>query len=167
MFIENIEATIKSKGVIFDTELLLVVCIGIKDQNSISRNKRTSSYDKTDFNNFINILRFAGKRFVSPQILGELTNFVDDLTEPLRSEVLTIVKELCNGQEEIYVEKEILLKNRYWFFKTGFSDTSLLQICKDEKCVLFSSDFKLTGLANKAGLTAINYRNLQGQRWKV
>ena len=151
-------------GVVLDTELLLVICVGLHSDNLLSSFKKTQTYDSQDYGILLSILNLAKHRYVSPQVLAELTNHADMIKQPARQAVFEIIRKLMSEYLELYLPMERLLSDRS-FPRVGFTDTSILCISRDKLSVVFTSDFKLAGIGQSRGLPVINYRNIQGQGW--
>lgn len=157
--------TVSRKGVFFDTEILLVLVLGIYDQKFMRTFSRTSSYELDDFQNFVGIFNSAKRRFVSPQVLAELTNYTDKIYEPVKTRFYDSMKKFLDKQIEQYIPKNKIMAESSWFIKTGFTDTSVLKTCIQKDCALVTTDATLTSIAQHANIPVFNYRNFQGQKW--
>ena len=157
----NLIAQCRDSGVLFDTELLLLICVGLYDKLKIAKFKKVNKYDIEDYDALMKVLSNTNKIFVSPQILAELSNHLDMIHE---ENVYYSSMELLKQELEIYIEKDILIQEEY-FPKIGFTDMSLMKICEKKNCVLFTADFRLSKICQHRGFQVVNYNEIRGMRW--
>ena len=63
-----------NKPLILDTNLLILVLVGLFDINSIGTFKRTNKYSERDYNNLIDIVKQFPKLVITPHIFAEISN---------------------------------------------------------------------------------------------
>ncbi len=163
-YLNSLNSKCKRNGLLFDTELLLVFCVGLYDTSMIGNFKKTQNYNKDDFT-FLNNMIFNNRPvYVSPQILGELSNHSRMLPTKIHKNYYSSILEFLKEQLEIYVPKNDILDELY-FPDVGFADSSIIKICLDKDCVLFTSDWELTGIVRNRGITAVNYNEIRNALW--
>jgi hypothetical protein len=62
----NLYLKYKSKGILIDTNLLLLLLVGFYDENLIAKFKRTSKYSKEDFQIIRNFILHFEKIIITP-----------------------------------------------------------------------------------------------------
>jgi hypothetical protein len=149
-------------GILFDTELLLVLCVGIYDSTLIGRFKKTTDYAVNDFNLLKNIADCFNPLYISPQILAELSNHSDMLPIKRISEYYGSIEGFIRNHYEIHYQKNILLDEKY-LPELGFTDISMFRLCLDNKCVLFTADRKLTQICRYHKLSVFNFNEYRDQ----
>jgi len=162
-YFDLVSANCQRHGILFDTEILLVICVGIFDPQRISKFKKTTAYNLDDFN-MLKRVADRYKLYISPQILAELSNHSDRLDDNLISEYYRPVKEFIRTHFEVYIPKDELLDEEC-LPKLGFADTSMLKICLDKKCVLFTADWKLTDKCRHYDIKVFNFKEYRESIW--
>ena len=69
------------KGIVLDTNLLLLFVVGSYNPELISKFDRVKSYKIDDFENILIITSKFKTIFTSPNILTELTNLIDNFSK--------------------------------------------------------------------------------------
>lgn len=161
--IDQILAKYRGKGIIVDTNLLLLFVVGSHDSNRITSFKRTNKFGIDDY--------MLVKRFVdcfktvrtTPSILTEVSNHLNQLPDNLKAEFYSAFSNCINSLFEVYKESASLSKNDC-FTKYGLADTSIITDAKSNYVVL-TDDFPLSGYLNSAGVDAINFNHLRMVNW--
>jgi hypothetical protein len=152
----------RGRGALLDTNLLLLLFVGITDQKLIASFKRTSNvgFSIRDLELLKRIIQFlGGKVTTTPHILAETSNYVFQLKEPSRLVVLKNATRIVDGFSELYAEACKLTK-RGEFMMHGLTDTGILEAAKNGSLII-SIDFDLVALAAKSNLGAVNFNNIR------
>lgn len=73
----------QKKGILIDTNLLILLLVGSFNENLISNFKRTINYTVEDYKYLKTFLLGFDKHFYTPNILTEITNLTDSInSEP-------------------------------------------------------------------------------------
>ena len=62
------------KQIVVDTNLLLLLVIGITDRSLIAKHKRTRSFEAEDFDLLVSVLAGYDQVVVTPHIMTEVSN---------------------------------------------------------------------------------------------
>lgn len=151
-------------GLLFDTELLLVYCVGLYDIHRLGRFKKTQNYRPEDFEFLGHMITHFNPVYVSPQILAELSNHSDMLPSEFITDYYSSILDFLKGQLELYIPKNDIMDQLY-FSELGFADSSIIKICLEKDCVLFTSDWKLTSFVRTRGIMAVNYNEIRTDLW--
>ena len=79
-----------TKGVLVDTNILLLYFVGTVNRDRIERFKRTKTFTTNDYDVLVRLLSIFQKIVTTPNILTEVSNFINQLGEPERSRCYSI-----------------------------------------------------------------------------
>ena len=147
---------------ILDTNVLLLLLVGLYDERFIEAFKRTRKYDRPTFRLVWQFANAALAILVTPQILAEVSNL--SLQMPagrLRDYFACAVGPLWQMSEE-HVPKDKLLAVPA-LHKLGFTDASILEACRTRGCAVLTDDLPLYGILCKNKHPAFNLNHLRGQ----
>lgn len=74
-----------SRGILLDTNVLLVCVVGRMDPDRIEKFKNTNTFTRKDYEFLEVFLRLFSKIAVTPHILTEVSNLAGQLTDPAKS----------------------------------------------------------------------------------
>jgi rRNA-processing protein FCF1 len=158
----NVEDLVRrhaSKGVIVDTNILVLFIVGCFDPQRIPRFKRTCQFQVTDFNLLVQLLASFHRRVTTPSILAETSNHVSQLGEPARGQCLRKLAEIIGKLEERYVASaELAIEDTFPLI--GLTDTSIQRAAKDGLLVL-TDDLTLANRLASRGMAAINFNHIR------
>jgi hypothetical protein len=149
--------------VILDSNLLLLLVVGLASRDYIKKHKRLSSFIDEDFTLLVNMLNQYSGIIVTPNTLTETSNLVGHAADPVRGNVYRVFHKLVDapGYEECFVAtKEAIARTE--FVRLGLTDATLLCLAA-ESYTLLTADFDLYWAAVNCGLKSENfnhYRNL-------
>lgn len=147
-----------SKGIIVDTNLLILFIVGFYDIAYIEKFKRVKNkgYTKEDFDALRKLLSYFKCLYVTPQILSEVSNlsFGNVLGNAFNEYFAEVVKIISEAKEK-HISKDIILKMPV-LYKFGFTDSSIFKLAKNEDLPVITDDSKLNGMLNKEGIRSIN-----------
>ena len=147
------------KGVIVDTNMLLLYAVGTFDMNQIAKFKRTQIYEKDDFRLLFTFLKQFNRVLTTPNILTELTNLTENLnyqTNELFFQNLTQQIEILDEQ---HIESKDLAKTKV-FIKFGLSDSAIAELGQQGFLVL-TDDLKLFGFLSSKGIDCLNFNHIR------
>ena len=90
------------RQIILDSNLLVLLIVGLTDPKLIYKHKRTKSYEKEDFELLVNILSNYDQVVVTPHILTETSNLVSQIGEPTMSLLRKTLLALLKEQKEVF-----------------------------------------------------------------
>ena len=144
-------------GILVDSSLLLVLCVGVLDRNRVSQEKGTREYTPEDFDILSDFLGRFPRRFATPNILTELSNLSGRLREDMRFLFrLWMREELFAQLEEQYVPtKDAML--HFVFERLGVTDATI-SIIADQGILVLTSDLNLSIMLESRKLDCILFR---------
>jgi rRNA-processing protein FCF1 len=169
-YIAGVVQKYKTKGIIVDTNLLILYIVGFYNIDYIERFARVKNkkYSKEDFGALARLISLFKVIFVTPQILAELSNlsfkneknrdFEDDNFNGYLVEVIRII----TGAKENFSPKEKLMDIAQ-FCKFGFTDISILDLAQQERLPVITDDLRLHHLLINLGVDSLNMNTIRTQ----
>lgn len=150
-------------AIILDANLLILLVVGTVDERQISSFKRTRAYNVEDFRILRSYLNHFRTPVVTPHILTETTNLLDDLLEPLRTTAFLFLRELISQAEERR-EPSIDLSARKEFVRLGLADAAVHSVT-ESGAALLTADLDLYLAASAVSPHAVNFNHLRSGAW--
>lgn len=154
----------RQKGILVDTNILLLWFVGTVNRSRISKFNRTEKFIPEDYDTLLQILSFFQKIVTTPNILTEVNSLLNQLGEPERSQCLTIFAQGIARLDEFYLES-INVANTDNFAKFGLTDCAIVNLSRDRYLVL-TDDLKLANYLQREGIETINFNNIRTYGWK-
>lgn len=152
-------------GVIVDTNLLILLLVGHHDPSFIGQ-KKTTKYTYEDYLLVKDIVAYASKIIVTPQILTEVANHTFDnfLTGDKYTSYFTHVLAYMNNSDESYTHKDQIAAEPL-LSKFGFADVSIIEAARDLKCLVITDEGALTGLLGTLKIPSVDINQLRMNNW--
>lgn len=141
------------RNLVIDTIPLLLLLVGAYNPVYLSKFKRLSGYGytKKDFDILVKFLFGTRIAIVTPGVLSEASNFLEN--DRYFSDIIVSNMDLLLRLREIHVDKINILRSDE-LFTIAFTDTSLTLAAKSNNASILTRDYRLWGVCNKIGLTA-------------
>ncbi|MCI0624916.1 MAG: hypothetical protein L0387_25290 [Acidobacteria bacterium] len=152
----------RSKGVLVDTNLLLLFVVGVMDRSRIEKHDKLSHYTVEDFDLLVRVLNQFTTRVTTPNILTEVSNLVGVRHEHGQL-VLRLLKEMLTQAEPMLDEQHVPTSRAANFprFETvGVTDSGIAEIARGRYLVL-TSDFPLSEILVGNGIDAVNFTHIR------
>jgi len=123
----------RSRGVVLDSNLLVLLVVGAADPELISqaRPTRNRGFAKADFQLLLEMLARVGHLVVTPHILAETSNLLDQVKGRQRDDVFaTFVERLKFIQERFVAAVEVV--DLACFAELGLTDCAIVQATSGE-----------------------------------
>lgn len=140
--IHSLFAQYRQKGILIDTNILLLYFVGSVNRDRISRFNRTEKFIPEDYDTLLEIIRFFPKRVTTPNILTEVNSLSNQLGEPERSNCLRIFAASISLLDEHHIDSRII-SQRSEFVRFGLTDCGILEAAQNQYLVL-TDDLKLS-----------------------
>jgi len=154
----------KSRGILIDTNILLLWCVGTVNPKRISKFNRTEKFVVEDYETILKNLQYFSKIVTTPQILTEVNNLVNQVGEPERFQCLQVLAKQMTILDEFYIASAEIGK-RDKFTKFGLTDCGIIEVARDKNLVL-TDDFKLANYLPKTGIDTLNFNNFRADGWR-
>lgn len=150
----------KVRGLLVDTNLLVLLVIGSVSETAIASNKRLSAYTLTDYKLLMSFINQFKTLFTTPHILTEVSNLIGCETKP-QQQGLEILNLLAQRMEEMLpASSETMSLYPKSYLKFGLSDASIHRVATDNLLVL-TDDLNFCYYLQGQNILALNFNNLR------
>ncbi len=160
----NLVNKYRTKGILIDTNILLLWLVGSTNKDRITQFSRTQNFEARDYELLINIFKKFSRLLTTPNILTEVSNLINQLGEPDRSKCFSIFARDVVQLKEIYADSHTLAKTDK-FPKFGLTDCGIMNVAKDNYLVL-TDDLRLASYLQNIGIDTLNFNNIRVYGWK-
>ncbi|HEY0075965.1 MAG TPA: hypothetical protein VGB77_17830 [Abditibacteriaceae bacterium] len=147
------------RRIILDTNLLVLLIVGLTDEKLISKHKRARTFVPEDFLLLQLFLQDYQQIVVTPHILAETSNLAAQIGDPDKSKILQTLGLFISVQEEIQHPSKNAVNSLY-FARLGLTDSVILEILP-EGLPLLTDDLSLYLQAVSAEHQAYNFNHLR------
>jgi hypothetical protein len=159
MISDSVFARYRSKGVLIDTNLLLLYVVGAFDRKEIGRFKRTSKFLPEDFDLLVQFMGFFQSVVTTPHILTEVSNLAGQIGDHAKGGVFAkIAQGVVEFREEHVSTSELTTQPS--FIRFGLTDAAVLHHARDRFLVL-TDDFPLSQYLQHHGVDTVNFNHLR------
>ena len=151
------------RGILIDTNILLLYFIGSFNLSLIPNFKRTLQFSIEDFQTLLYLLEPFDKLVTTPNILTEVSNLSGQLGEPVRTLYFQTFAKMILIVDEHYVKSTDAVSEEE-FIRKGLTDIGILHLSKDRFLVL-TDDFSLSQYLQKKGVDVINFNHIRPLGW--
>jgi hypothetical protein len=151
------------RGILLDTNLLVVYIVGLTDLGKVGVVRRTEAYEPKDARFLLQLLPRYATRFTTPGILAEATNllrpFFDKLAIERRTTVQSSLREELRLTEEVFIPAKELAQDDA-LLRYGFTDLAVAALAGRQMIVL-TADAPLAQLLESRQLPCVNYNQIR------
>lgn len=153
----------RQKGILIDTNILLLYFVGTVNRERISRFNRTEKFTPEDYDLLLEVISFFSKRVTTPNILTEVNSLTNQLGEPERSQCLALFSKSITLFNENYIPSHTI-SQRAEFMRFGLTDCGILELAYSRYLVL-TDDLKLAVHLQSQGVDVVNFNHLRSYSW--
>ncbi len=154
----------RSKGVLLDSNLLVLLFVGLTDIGLVTSFKRTQAFTQQEFSLLKGVVDSFSKVITTPHVLTETSNFLGQLHDESRLTALKILSATIQSFKERRPEAKTLVQSGA-FFNFGLTDSAILDM-PPKKYLVLSIDAALIIALQKKGVDAINFNHLRQLAWQ-
>jgi rRNA-processing protein FCF1 len=159
MISDSVLVQYRSKGILIDTNLLLLYVVGAVDRKEIGRFKRTIKFLPEDFDLLLRVMSFFQSVVTTPHILTEVSNLAGQIGDHAKSGVFAkIAQGVVEFREEHVPTSELTAQPS--FIRFGLTDTAVLHHARGRFLVL-TDDFPLSQYLQHQGVDVVNFNHLR------
>ena len=149
-----------TKGLLIDTNLLVLLVIGSMDVNQISGHNLTNKYTYDDYNLLVSFMERFKEIVVTPNILTEASNLLETYSYK-GQQALTVLQNIAGVMTELFSES-VPTMNAYSksYLKFGLSD-SIIHYLAERNYLVLTDDLKLCYYLQGHSLLAFNFNHLR------
>ena len=154
----------RAKGVLVDTNLLVLFLVGTVNRQRITNFKRTGDFSIEDYELLARLIAWFGKLIATPHVLTQ----VSDLTDLAGNELVAsrkLFKKLVIEQiEETYDGSRLLVADSC-FDRFGLTDAAIATVCSRGVLVL-TTDLRLHLMLQERNIDALNFNHIRPLAWR-
>ena len=154
----------QSKGILVDTNILLLWFVGRVNQKRISRFNRTKKFLPEHYQLLDRLLKFS-KVVTTPNILTEVNSLINQMGEPDCSKCLSFLAKEVSKLDEFYLESSTVSQEEK-FTKFGLTDSGIISLVQGKYLVL-TDDFPLANYLQSIGVDTVNFNYLIDYQWQL
>ena len=147
------------RGVLIDTNLLVLLIVGSVNRDRIHGFKRTSDYSPADWDLLTGLLEKIPRRFATAHILAEVSNLTD-LREPELETARDILRNFISQIEELAIPSSDACKSTY-YYRLGLTDAAIGLAAKQRGCSVVTNDSDLYRALLEEGASVIKFDHLR------
>jgi hypothetical protein len=155
----------RNKGVLIDTNLLLLLFVGAVRRGLIGTFKRVNKFAPEDYDTLCNVVRYFGQVLTTPNILTEVSNLAGQLSGADRDACFERFAATVTILEEKYIPSETVAQGRS-FKKFGITDGGIAHLAGQSHLII-TDDFPLYHFLLNSGYDALNFYHLAPINWKI
>jgi rRNA-processing protein FCF1 len=157
--LERVIQKYKNRGVLVDTNVLLLYFLGKAAPDQIETFKRTSAYTRNDYDLLAGFLGFFSVIATTPNVLTEVSNLSGQLHGRQRARYYHEFAKQIVQLDETYVPSSSVRKRPY-FERIGLTDSVIANLAKNFYLVL-TDDADLSALLMREGVDVINFNRIR------
>lgn len=158
--IESLLSKYFLKGILVDTNILLLLFVGEANKDRITRFPRTEQFRLSDYDLLVDLLRRFKTIATTPNILTEVNSLINQLGEPDRSMCYEVFATRLPSLEETYLPSKEVASLEWHFLSYGLTDCSMAELAQNRYLVL-TDDLKATSYLLSQGIDVVNFNNLR------
>lgn len=146
------------KSLIIDTNLLVLLVVGLTRPSLIERHKRTKQFAIAHFELLLDLISNSSRIVVTPHTLAETSNLAGNIDGDARREILSTLARIVQVADEVWTPaRELTLSKSY--LSLGLADAAMTEI-DDRNSILLTADLGLYLAHLEAGREALNFNHL-------
>ena len=152
----------RSRGVLVDTNVLLLYFVGAYDSGLVERFSRTRNrgFTSRDFYTLVQLLGQFDRFITTPHVLTEVSNWLTYLEEPARSACFRhLIKDISLMSEQRTMAST--LSNNPAFMLFGITDTAILDATPPGAYLVLTDDLPLYGYLSNLGVDVLNFNHIR------
>lgn len=152
-------AAYRDKGLLIDTNILLLFFVGLQSRKSIQGFKRTQHFTPEDFDILAGLIGRFRQVVTTPSILTEVSNLLGQLPKGSWVSVFQRFSEGIQRFREHFTPSSELAQEPC-FPRFGLTDAGIVQSAQGKFLVL-TDDFDLAGYLEQRGIDVVNFNHLR------
>ena len=154
----------QAKGVLVDSNLLVLLLVGRVNTARILDCKRTGDFTIADFDLLRNLITWFGKLIGTPHVLSQVSDLAE-LTGKDQERIRHLFKLVVDQIEEFYDSSRDLVAHPL-FQRLGLTDAAIASIANRGILVL-TADVTLQLALQRRGADALNFNHVRQLAWNV
>ena len=152
----------RAKGVLVDTNLLVLYLVGTVNRRRVLNFKRTGDFATEDYDLLVRLIDWFGKLIATPHVLSQVSDLTD-LTGNELAEVRALFKLLVEQIEERYDGSRSLVGDPA-FERFGLTHAAVATVCSRGILVL-TTDSRLQLALQERDIDSLNFNHVRPLAW--
>ena len=157
--ISNLLKRYRRRGILVDTNILLLWFVGAANRDRIAKFSRTQDFSAEDYDLLRRILSQFDSIVTTPNILTEVNSLANKLSGNDRDKYFQNFASIVDGLVEVYLESRRIVKLEK-FSEYGLTDSGIIDLVANQYLVL-TDDLKLASYLQKNAVDVINFNHLR------
>jgi hypothetical protein len=158
VLLENLFQQYATRGMLVDTNILLLYCVGSCDRKLIGW-KRLAAFTLLDFELLLRVWPLFAKIVTTPNILTEVNSLAGQLGGTDKERCFQKFAEQITTLEELHTPSRDLAEADH-FPRFGLTDSGIVNLAAGRFLVL-TDDFRLWGFLSKRNIDVVNFNHLR------
>lgn len=146
---------------LIDTNLVLLLVVGMTDRSYINTHKRTRTFTEEDYDLLLSVLNRFDSIWITSHCLAEASNLLKQTHKEKAVRLLSTLSVLGAKTKESHVQKSNIFGNVV-YTRLGVADTGFVQKSKRVTCS-FTVDFDLYQAISDLGWNVVNFNHLRAE----
>ncbi len=152
----------KTRGILLDTNLLLVLLTGLVDERLIGKRERTKDYSSDDYLYLTGVLEPFHKRYFTPHILTETLGLGSFHGRDRMFKYFEASQALCQHFcEQVLLFTDILAASQDLYCRLGLTDAGIVLLAKQKELLTMTNDKPLAQELRAQGCAVIHYATMK------
>ena len=156
--------TYAGKGLLLDSNLLLLLIVGNYDRSQVGRYKRLTRFTPDDYDILVEIVERFHHLYITPNTTTEVSNLAGAFSGNSRTACFKEFAETVLKSEEIAVASADAVRH-VAFGKLGITDAAIFHVAGNPPLVL-TTDYELAQRLDAEGLPVINFNHIRTVFWR-
>ena len=148
----------QTRGVLLDTNLMVLLAIGLYRRERISSFKRTMQYTEDDFMLVAHIAGRFARRVTTPHILAETDNLTRQLPRGEHRAVAAVMAPLVEDLFEVYSPSATAIRHERY---SNLGLTDCVTIAAADEVLVITDDVRLSNILSHLSRDAININHVR------
>lgn len=152
----------RSKGALVDTNLLVLLLVGLVGKAKIEQFKRTRNFTAGDYEILRSLVGVLGRLFTTPHVLSQVSDLTD-LPGQDRARVRDLFSTVVEQTEEFYTPSKELVQDAL-FTRLGLTDAAVANVCA-RGILVVTVDLDLHIALQTHGADSLNFNHVRAMGW--
>ena len=161
-YLTQLVAKHRSRGILVDTNLLLLYVVGSYRTPLISQFKRTRAYSLLDYRDLHALIGAFSRLLTTPNILTEVCNLADSLDETTSRSLFDSMAKQIKEMAEMYHASAGVVESKC-FRLFGMADAVAFVEARSSGCLVLTDDLPLYNYLTQQRLPAINFNHVRSE----
>ncbi len=149
----------RSRGVLVDTNILLLYVVGKYQPELIARFKRSNVFTADEYELLVALLFHFHRIVTTPNILTEVSNLLGQLRDREKAECLQVLAQEIATMDEQFIRSDTAAQTEV-YRRLGLTDAGILSLAQGSYLVL-TADFALDCALRATGVDVLNLNHLR------